>query len=59
MIFGANRGATQVSGAAAAAVPAGGAVDDTPPPPDGNGGIPGVIGACNFFAVEVVLLSWL
>lgn len=61
VIFDANRGSathgkgtihfpSQVSGAAAAAAPAGGAVDDSPPPPDGNGGIPGVIGACNFFA---------
>lgn len=49
---------SQVSGAAAAAAPAGGAVDDSPPPPDGNGGIPGVIGACNFIAVGWRWRSW-
>lgn len=36
----------KVSGAAASAAPAGGAVDDSPPPPDGDGGIPGIFGAC-------------
>jgi len=46
----------KVSGAAAAAAPAGGAVDDSPPPPDGNGGIPGVIGACIFLLWNVILM---
>ena len=41
-----------MSGAAASAAPAGGAVDDSPPPPDGNGGIPGIIGACHSVNVE-------
>ena len=40
---------SQVSGAAASAAPAG-AVDDSPPPPDGDGGIPGIIGACGLAA---------
>ncbi|CAK9005557.1 unnamed protein product [Durusdinium trenchii] len=43
----------KVSGAAAAAAPAGGG-DDSPPPPDGNGGIPGIIGACIFLLWNVV-----
>jgi len=46
----------KVSGAAAAAAPAGGAVDDSPPPPDGDGGIPGIIGACLFLLWNVILM---
>ena len=45
----------KVSGAAAVA-PAGGAVDDSPPPPDGNGGIPGLIGAFLFLLWNIILM---
>eukprot|EP00435_Cladocopium_sp_Y103_P039713 s1203_g10.t1 len=46
----------KVSGAAASAAPAGGAVDDSPPPPDGDGGIPGIIGAVLYLLWNVVLM---
>lgn len=46
----------KVSGAAASAAPAGGAVDDSPPPPDGDGGIPGIFGACLYLLFNVALM---
>ena len=46
----------KVSGAAAAAAPAGAVADDSPPPPDGNGGIPGFIGACSLAACSCLTM---
>ncbi|CAJ1373427.1 unnamed protein product [Effrenium voratum] len=45
----------KVSGAVAAAAPAA-AVDDSPPPPDGDGGVPGFIGAVWFLLKNVMLM---
>jgi len=44
-----------VSGAAAAAAPAA-VADDEKPPPDGNGGIPGILGAIIFLGLNIVLM---
>lgn len=45
----------KVSGAAVTAKAVEGPVDDTPPPPEGNGGIPGPIGALVFLAKNLII----
>ena len=46
----------KVSGAAAAVAAAPAAGDDEKPPPDGNGGIPGIVGALIFLLWNVLLM---